>query len=137
MTQQQISIVKDSWKLACKMDPHQIGHVFYSRLFLQMPSLRPMFKPSMTDQYQKIVDTLSTIIERLGHLEELNEDIRQLALRHVAYGVQPVHYTLVGEALLWTLGKGLGEAWTDEMSTAWSECYGELSRTMIAAANGR
>jgi len=44
-------LVKDSWNLFRKMDPHQIGNVFYNRLFLQMPSLRSMFKPSMKDQY--------------------------------------------------------------------------------------
>jgi hemoglobin-like flavoprotein len=44
------------------MDPQLIGDVFYSRLFQQMPSFKPMFKNSMTEQYAKIVDMLSLIV---------------------------------------------------------------------------
>ncbi len=111
-----------------------IGDVFYSRLFLLMPSLRPMFKSSMKEQYEKIVDMLSAIVSKLENLEELTEDIRQLAIRHAGYGVMPAHYKVVGDALLWTLAKGLGKEWTDEMATAWSNCYTLLSDTMILHA---
>lgn len=135
MTDREISLIKNSWKLLQQMDPHQIGNIFYSRLFLQMPSLRTMFKPSMKDQYIKFVDMLNQIVVNLDRLDELNENIRQLAIRHVDYGVEPLHYKLVGDALLWTLAKGLGNNWTEEMSSAWSTCYTLLSDTMIDAAN--
>lgn len=134
MTEHEVFLVKDSWNLFRKMDPHQIGNVFYSRLFLQMPSLRSMFKPSMKDQYAKIVDMLDLIVSKLHSLDEITEDIRQLAIRHTAYGVRPAHYKLVGDALLWTLAKGLGNKWTEETAVAWAVCYRELSDTMINAA---
>lgn len=135
MTDQQILVVKKSWDLVLTMDPHMIGHVFYSRLFLQMPSLRPMFKPDMKEQYQKITDVLNLIVSKLENLEELNDEITQLAIRHTGYGVKPRHYALVGDALLWTLAKGVGTAWTEEMAIAWTKCYTLLSDTMIVAAN--
>ena len=135
MTDQEISIIKNSWNHILKADPHLIGHVFYTRLFLQMPSLRAMFKDDMKEQYQKLIDMLHLIVSRLDKIEEMNEEITQLAIRHVEYGVKPSHYKVVGDALLWTLAKGLGDNWTEEMVTAWTKCYNYLSDTMIAAAD--
>src|SRR5437868_14393834 len=111
MTEQQILLVKNSWKLFRRMDPQLIGDVFYSRIFQQMPSFRPMFKNSMTEQYAKIVDMLSLIVSKLDKLEQLSDEISQLAIRHVKYGVRPAHYKIVGDALLWTLKNGLGKDW--------------------------
>ncbi len=134
MTDREISVVKKSWQLFRRIDANLIGEVFYGRLFLQMPALKPMFKITMTEQYLKIVDMLSLIISRLDRIEELEEDIRQLALRHVQYGVRPAHYKIVGDALLWTLQQGLGKDWTDEMADAWTKCYTLLSERMISAS---
>lgn len=134
MTAQEIAAVKKSWQLFRKIDPQLVGDVFYSRLFLQTPSVKPMFKHSMTAQYQKLVDMLSLVVSKLDKMEEISEDIRGLALRHVQYGVRPAHYKLIGDTLLWTLEQGLGRDWTDEMAAAWSKCYKILSGMMIDAA---
>jgi hemoglobin-like flavoprotein len=40
----------------------------------------------------------------------------------------------VGEALLWTLGKSLGEGFTPEVRAAWTAAYTLLSGVMIEAA---
>ena len=133
MTDRQILILQDSWKQFLKTDSQLVGDVFYSRLFLLMPSLRHLFKNSMTDQYAKIVDMLSLIVSKLDKLDELSEDIKQLAIRHEEYGVRPGHYKLVGDALLWTLAKGLGKNWTEELAQAWFICYTFLADTMILA----
>ena len=77
---------------------------------------------------------LSTIVGRLDRLDELTEEIKQLALRHVDYGVKASHYRAVGSALLWTLQQGLGADWNKEVEAAWEACYGILSNTMINAA---
>jgi len=134
MTAQEIAAVKKSWQLFRKIDPQLVGDVFYSRLFLQMPSVKPMFKHSMTAQYEKLVDMLSLVVSRLDRMEEITEEIRELALRHVQYGVRPGHYKLIGDTLLWTLAQGLGRDWTEEMAAAWTKCYKTLSGMMIDAA---
>ena len=54
-----------------------------------------------------------------------------MAQRHVGYGVKPAHYKLVGNALLWTLEKGLGDDWTQDVKAAWTACYTILADTMI------
>jgi hemoglobin-like flavoprotein len=42
-----------------------------------------------------------------------------------------------GLSLLWTLEKGLGEAWTAEVAAAWTAAYATLSNFMIAQAYGK
>ena len=43
----------------------------------------------------------------------------------------------VGEALLWTLQRGLGSAWNDDLAGAWGAAYGVLSGFMVAEAYPR
>jgi len=134
MTEHQIELVKNSWKILSKVDPELIGDVFYSKLFIEMPQVRPMFKTPRGTQSRKLIATLSIIVNRLEELEELTKDIEELAIRHVKYGVKPEHYKAVGSALFWTLERGLGIDWSSEIAEAWHTCYSTLSQTMIKAA---
>ena len=134
MTEEQINIIKRTWKIFRSIDPVLVGDTFYSKLFSDTPALRKMFPKNMDDQYRKLMDMLSTLVARLDHLNELTDDIGAMARRHVHYGVRPAHYKLVGKALLWTLDQGLGTDWTPEVKEAWVRCYTILSETMINAA---
>jgi len=133
MTSEQIALIKKSWNAFRGVDPIMVGEVFYSRLFYTSPKFRKMFDRSMTDQYKKLIDMLSLMVARLDKLDEITEDIRKLAIRHASYGVKPEHFNPVGEALLWTLEKGLGNDWNPEVKKAWSACYAMISESMIAA----
>lgn len=131
MTNQQLLLVKQTWKLLREIDPALLGDVFYGRLFSQYPALRPMFRGSMEIQYQKFVDMLSMIVARLDRPDTVAQEISQLARSHEGYGVKPEHYQFVGEALLWTLERGLGNDWNDDVRRAWSACYDLLTRSML------
>jgi hemoglobin-like flavoprotein len=48
--------------------------------------------------------------------------------------VSDEHYDTVGAALIWTLEKGLGSAFTPEVKDAWTMVYGVLASTMKNAA---
>jgi hemoglobin-like flavoprotein len=135
MTAQQIALIKKSWRVFRGLSPHTVGDLFYSKLFADNPSLRKMFPTDMAQQYQKLIDMLNAIVVRLDRLEEFSQEIVEMADRHVGYGVKPVHYKLVGSALLWTLEKGLGDDWTDEVKTAWEDCYNYLAGAMIGSSN--
>src|SRR5262245_33932104 len=133
MTAEQIVLVKNSWKNFQKVDASLIGDVFYSKLFFDNPHLRSMFPPSMKHQYKKLINMLSVIISRLDDLSEAIFDIKNMALRHEAYGVKPQHYRLAGNALLWTIKRGLGNDWNEDLQQAWMAAYKKLAETMIAA----
>jgi hemoglobin-like flavoprotein len=63
--------------------------------------------------------------------------VEDLGKRHVGYGVKAEHYDTVGAALLWTLAKGLGDAFTEEAKAAWTETYVTLATVMKTAAYGK
>lgn len=134
MTEEQILVVKKTWKIFREIDPVLIGDVFYSKLFVDLPEVKHLFKIPRPQQSKKLVDMLSMIVGRLDRLDELTEDIRQLAIRHVNYGVKVSHYRAVGEALIWMLRQGMGRDWNKEVEAAWKACYKMLSDTMIDAA---
>ena len=108
--------------------------LFYRRLFELDPSLERMFKGDMTEQRRKLVQMLTAAVKGLDRLDQLVPVVEELGRRHVGYGVADAHYDTVGAALLWTLEKGLGNAFTPEVKDAWIAVYGLLAGTMKNAA---
>ena len=108
--------------------------LFYRRLFELDPSLERMFKGDMTEQRRKLVQMLTAAVKGLDRLDQLVPVVEELGRRHVGYGVADAHYDTVGAALLWTLEKGLGSAFTPEVRDAWVAVYGLLAGTMKNAA---
>ncbi len=133
MTPEQIVLVQESFK---KVVPIKdlAADMFYNRLFTLDPSLRPLFKGDMKEQGRKLMAMIATAVGGLTQLESIVPAVEALGQRHGEYGVQPSHYGTVGEALMWALEQGLGEAFTDDVREAWVATYGILSSTMIAAA---
>jgi hemoglobin-like flavoprotein len=76
---------------------------------------------------------ISFAVKGLNRVEALLPGLRALGQRHAAYGVRDEHYATVGEALLWTLREGLGEAFSAEVEQAWSSAYAVLAATMKQA----
>ena len=112
----------------------EVGRVFYETLFAADPSLRAMFPDDMARQRESLVDTLNVMVCALDHLESVLPIARDLAVRHVGYGVRPAHYALVGRALIQTLETVLGpHAFDAYTRTAWRRTYGALAAVMLAA----
>ena len=111
-----------------------VAVLFYGRLFEIDPSLRDLFSADMTGQRKKLMQMLTAAVKGLDRLDQLVPVVQDLGRRHARYGVADAHYDTVGEALLWTLRKGLGSAFTPEVEDAWSEVYGVLANTMRDAA---
>ena len=96
--------------------------------------VRPLFRGDMTEQGRKLMKVLTIVVNGLGNLDSILPAASALAKSHVAYGVRPIHYTPVGEALLWALERSLGSEWTPDLQSAWSAAYVTLSNFMIGEA---
>jgi len=108
--------------------------LFYRRLFDIDPSLRRMFKEDMSEQRKRLMQMIAVAVRGLERLDELVPAVQDLGRRHAGYGVEDRHYDTVGAALLWTLEKGLGSAFTPEAKEAWATVYGILATTMKDAS---
>lgn len=133
MTPSEIDLVQDSF---AKVVPIKdtAAELFYARLFEIAPEVKPMFKGDMAEQGAKLMTTLGAVVNGLKNLDAIVPVAEKLAVAHVDYGVKAEHYAPVGAALLDTLEKGLGDAFTADTKAAWTTAYGTLSSVMIAAA---
>jgi hemoglobin-like flavoprotein len=133
MTPHQIDLVQSSFAKVVPIADTAAG-LFYARLFEIAPRVKPLFHGDMAEQGRKLMATLGVVVNGLKNLEAIVPAAQALAVKHVAYGVKAADYAPVGEALLWTLQQGLGEAYTAEVAAAWTVAYRTLSGVMIAAA---
>ena len=135
MSPQQIALVRASWQRVLPIK-ERAAELFYQRLFELDPGLEPMFRGDMTEQGRKLMTTLAVVVNGLDNLPSILPAASALAKNHVSYGVKPDHYAPVGEALLWTLERGLGASWTPPIAAAWTSAYATLSGFMIGEAYG-
>ncbi|MEM8850260.1 MAG: globin domain-containing protein [Pseudomonadota bacterium] len=132
--QSDLACVADSFAFV-HADAQAVGRLFYETLFAAAPQLRPLFGGDLDVQGVKLMDTLHVVVAALGHMEAVRPVIEDLARRHVAYGVRPDHYDLVGETLIGTMARFLGsERFDPHTAAAWRRAYGVLSEAMVAAA---
>ncbi len=121
--------------------------LFYGRLFELRPGYRKLFKGEMARQKNKLITMLAFIVKSLDYKDaqwaekvEDNDDLFYVVLamgkRHFElYKIPPDSFAPVGEALLWTLEQGLGEAFTPQVKRAWGDAYAALMATMQLSAH--
>ncbi len=136
MTPEQVSLIQASFAKVAPIS-EQAAAMFYGRLFEIAPEVKPLFRADMAEQGRKLMATLAVVVNGLTNLQSILPAASALAKRHVGYGVKAEHYAPVGAALLWTLERGLGAAWTPQLAEAWTAVYTTLSGYMIGEAYGR
>ncbi len=107
---------------------------FYGQLFARQPRLRNLFPPAMNAQRDRLVKALVQIVESLSTPDEMATYLAQLGRDHRKYGVDAAMYETVGAALLATLRRFAGPAFTPAAEQAWTDAYAVLSALMIEAA---
>jgi hemoglobin-like flavoprotein len=133
MTPEQKNLVQESF---AKVAPiaETAADLFYGRLFELDPTLKPLFKGDMKEQGRKLMLMIGTAVKGLDDLGAIVSAVQALGVRHKKYGVKDEYYGTVAAALLWTLEKGLGDAFTPATKEAWTVVYGILATTMKDAA---
>ncbi|MEH6420383.1 globin domain-containing protein [Pseudomonas sp. CGJS7] len=131
----EVALIQASW---AKVEPiaDTAAQLFYQRLFELDPELRRLFRTDAATQRRKLIGMLAIVVQGLGRMDRLMATVEELGLRHAGYGVQPRHFDTVGSALLWTLGQGLGPAFTPEVEQAWTRVYRFLAQAMTGMNKG-
>ena len=133
MTPEQVKLVQDSF---AKVVPiaGKAADIFYDRLFMIAPEVRPLFPSDLTEQKKKLIQMLATAVTNLHQVEKIIPAVEDLGRRHAGYGVTAKHYEPVGAALLWTLEQGLGADFSPPVKAAWTETYMTVAGVMQKAA---
>ena len=131
MTAQEIALIRKSYARVMPI-ADQAAALFYARLFELDPSLRESISGDRAEQGRKLMHMLAFVVNGLDRLDHLVRAVRHLGLRSSVQPVREDQYETVGEALLWTLAKGLGDEFTLDTRIAWGKTYWMLAETMKA-----
>jgi nitric oxide dioxygenase len=133
LTEDELDLVRSSFR-ELSLATAEGAACFYDRLFTLAPRVRALFPADMEQQGAKLMSMLGIVVAQLHELAALRPLLDDLARRHRGYGARPEHYALVGEALLWTLERRLGAAFTPAHAAAWRRAYLALSEAMLDGA---
>lgn len=134
--------LRESWRLVVPI-METAADLFYKRLFELRPDYRALFPGDMAAQKRKLMITLAFVVksadwaaeswaEEIPAQDDLFLVVLALGRRHgLLYKVPDDAYPVVGEALIWTLDMGIGEAFTADVRAAWLKLYSLLSSIMI------
>jgi len=138
-------LILSTWRLVVPI-ADTASDLFYRRLFELQPGYRRLFPEDMTKQKRKLVTMLAFIVKSIDWMasqwqEEVpaDEDLCLVVLamgrrHHQLYHIPDESYDAVGQALLWTLDQGLGQAFTDDVRAAWTRLYNVVALTMKMGA---
>lgn len=115
-----IQIVKDTWADLIGHGP-EIGQRFYERLFQLHPEYKKLFKENNKDQHKKLAFAITLVVTKLNKLDQIGEEVRSLAARHVKYGVKPEYFAPFIKLFVETIASVRSERWKPEYSAAWYE----------------
>lgn len=121
MTPERRQLVIDSWK---SLAPGQteVGAAFLRHLFEMDPRVRELFSSTILDaQARKFAAMMEMLVHWLDQPERLVPVAKELGARHSGYGVQDDHYARAVTAVIAALEERLGDRFTSDVRSAWSE----------------
>jgi hemoglobin-like flavoprotein len=130
MTPTQILLVKNSFH-ALAPQHRRLADIFFAELFAREQSLRALFPGDLGRHGNAMFAGLAAIVGALPRLHPIAPALEWLALRNARRGLGELHYDAIAEALLATLGTGLGDAFTPELRDAWIAAQRKVARLML------
>jgi hemoglobin-like flavoprotein len=136
LTKEQVATLKSTFRL---INAHQLGSLFYKKLFQQHPHLRSLFPADMGVQITKIISVIELIVfsfEEKSFDKFLLQDsllipLRNLGIKHAKKGVANEHYPIVNKLLLETIQEVGGSKINDEVMKTWTLALGHLTFAML------
>jgi nitric oxide dioxygenase len=104
---------------------------FYNNLFKVAPAARNLFPGDPMRQHQHFAAAMAILARNVMTIEAMDEPLRDLGRRHLAYGVQPEHYELARKMLVETLAESAGDWWTPEHTLAWEALIARTAQLML------
>lgn len=128
-----VRLVRESWaRIETRSD--EVAQFFYGMLFTLNPASRELFPVNMEVVRSRLLRALVHLVQMIDRPDELMPFLRQLGRDHRKFGVVATQYESVGTALLASIKRHSGSAWTPSVERAWAEAYTIMARAMLDAA---
>jgi hemoglobin-like flavoprotein len=79
----------------------------------------------------KFAEMLPTLVSFHGEPVRMQEQIVWLAFRHIQYGARPQHAKVMGDVILETISRAVGDEWTVDMAMAWADLWNSSCEAMM------
>ena len=84
-----------------------------------------------------LLQLIGSVISHLDHIEDLAPGVEAMGRHYFGCVLERDDYDLVGQALIWTLARGLEDDFTDEIKLAWLDAYSLLACVMERSIRAR
>jgi hemoglobin-like flavoprotein len=143
MNESSIARIRDSFDAFAPRLDSVVG-LFYERLFERLPSVRAIFPADMTRQRGHLAAALAVVARNADRLDMLEAPLMALGAQHLDFGTRPEQYPAMRDALVDSIGVGLGEAWTPQLQADWTAALNTVitfmlkghARAVLDVANG-
>ena len=133
MTSEQVDLIRHSFDAIWPVR-RKLADLFYSRFFELAPDAKQLFPDDMERQHLKLMDMIAAIVGALDQRDLFQSIIHSTARQHAQFGVKTSHFLAFGDALIWSLEKQFGAAFTPELKQAWIELYANVQSEMLRVA---
>ncbi|RZT29667.1 globin domain-containing protein [Cupriavidus agavae] len=109
---------------------------FYREMFAARPELKSLFNmgnQANGSQQQSLASAVFAYAANMDRADVLAPVVERIVHKHVAVGLTPAHYPIVGKYLIEAIAAVLGDAATPPLLAAWDEAYWLLAGELIAA----
>jgi hemoglobin-like flavoprotein len=132
MTPEQTALIRTSFDAIWPIR-RKLADLFYSRFFELVPETRQLFPEDLERQRLKLMDMIAAIVGALDQRELFQSLITHSGHQHAEFGVTQSQYAAFGEALIWSLERQFGAAFTPELRAAWRALYAIVQDEMVRA----
>jgi hemoglobin-like flavoprotein len=133
LSEKTLTIVKATVP-ALKANGEAITSHFYETMLSEYPVLRAFFNETHQregTQARALAGAVLAYATYIDKLEVLEPALPRIIQKHVALGVKPEFYPIVGDSLLKAIRHVLGSAATADIMEAWAQAYGSFADLLI------
>lgn len=119
----------------------ELTKAFYNHMLENYPEVKPFFNETNQVTFKQprvLAFALLNYAKNIDDLTPLTDFVNQIVVKHVGLQVKAEHYPIVGNSLITTMGKLLGDKIaTPEFVEAWTTAYGNLAQLLIDAEHAK
>ena len=126
----------ESWQLIQeRADVDALGQAFWKRLNDIAPDQTQVFRRPLKMWGHLLHHIVNMLLVSVSSPETFFDQLFQLSVRHIRYGVRPHYLPPFGKALVETFEQILKEEWIEELQPAWEEVWKRAADSILRGLN--